>query len=150
MPRHRQGRPDKKVTPLNIADIWASGQTPDHTGKPPQPNLLSLVPHTRLVHDLDDLSNIFNAVVIDNGIVELIQKKTPVFNEKQVTRQQVTLHLVGYKDVLFDLTIWIVPVFSEGVMAHLLYAADFENLELLRTHRNFVKPKSYDIHDHQS
>lgn len=148
MPRSRRGtRPEKSVTPLNIDEIWASGQVNDHTFKPPQPNLLSLVPHTRLVHDLNDLSNIFNAVVIDNGVVELIQKKTPVFDEKQLTRQLVTLHLVGYESVLFDLSIWVVPVYSDGVMAHLIYAADFENLELLRTHRNFVKPKSYNIHD---
>jgi hypothetical protein len=121
-----------------------SGDYPDHTLKPPIPNSLAEVPYTRLVHSLDDLNDLSRCAIIDSGTVTLVQRGLLPL-ELNATRQEVTLNLLGRDGELFKVTIWAIPIYDSGVMAHLLYAADHENLMLLRERRNPVKPLEYDI-----
>jgi hypothetical protein len=132
-------------SPMNIDEIWKAGQSDDGTLKPPKPNLAGEVPYTRLVHHIDDLDNLSLTIPIDRGTVELIQRKTAPFVSNHSTRQQVELKLMTHDGEVFSVQIWIIPIYSDGILVHHVFAADDTNQELLRQHRNPVKPSEYDI-----
>lgn len=127
-----------------ISNIWESGHDNDPKLTPPDQNSSALVPYSRLVHNLNNLESIWECIPIDLGTVELIQKKTGVFPDDNLTRKCITLHLIG-RDTTFSVDIWIIPIFLDGVLIHHLYAADAENQQLLLKHRNPVKSSTYDI-----
>jgi len=145
-PSHRKPDPfaAKPKIPMNIEDVWAAAGTDDGTVQPPKQNLTSLVPFTRLVHNLNNLMDLSDTVAIDQGTVSLIQRKTPLFKDNNIVRKRIELNLMGYH-TQFKVILWIIPIFSDGIMVHHLFAADEENQELLRQHRNPVKSSTYDI-----
>lgn len=144
MPLSRRG-PDP-FQPSRSLDMNAIFQNPDEdaTLTPPKPNNMAEVPYNRLIQHVDYLEKLNECVAVDRGVVELIQRKLVPFVENNLTRQQVTLNLMDGGDVI-SVKIWIIPVFSDGVMVYLIFAADDENLEHLRRLRNPAKPGSYDI-----
>jgi hypothetical protein len=111
---------------------------------PPKPNNLAEVPYNRLIHHLDYLEQLTDCIAVDRGIVDLIHRRMTPIDEKNMGRQEVSLNLMEGPEII-QVKIWIIPVFSEGVMVYLLFAADHDNLELLRRLRNPSKPGSYDI-----
>jgi hypothetical protein len=130
---------------MNIDEIWRKGLSDDVTLKPPKPNVAAEVPYTRLVHHIDDLDNLSLSVPIDRQTVEVIQRKTASFVATSTTRQQVEFALTAHDGDIFEVQIWIVPIFSDGILVHHVFAADDVNQELLRKHRNPVQPSEYDI-----
>ncbi len=144
MPLSRRG-PDP-FQPSGSLDINAVWKNPDEdaTLTPPKPNNMAEVPYNRLVHHVDYLERLNECVAVDRGVVELIHRKMTPFNENNLTRQLVQLNLMEGSEVV-PVNIWIIPVFSDGVMVYLIFAADDENLEHLRRLRNPAKPGSYDI-----
>lgn len=146
MPLYRR-KPDpfnkKPSNPMNIDEIWKSGQTDDGM-KPPAVNMTAMVPYSRLVYNLDHLNDLSWSVPIDSGTANLILKKTPLFPDQNITRKPIVLTLMGRENV-FTVNMWIIPVFCDGIIAHHLYAADDLNQQLLRENRSPVKPGTYDI-----
>lgn len=112
--------------------------------KPPLPNLFSEVPYTRMVHPLEDITKLNESVFIDSGVDKLIFRGMKPLNNSPV-RQEIILKLIKRNGDLFNVSIWVVPIYSDGVMVHLIYAADFDNRMLLEKHRNPVRPSEYDI-----
>lgn len=144
MPPSRRGPdPFQPSGSLNIQSIWNNPDS-DATLSPPKPNTIAEVPYNRLIHDVDHLDQLTDCVAVDRGVVELIHRRMDPFSDESVTRQLVTLNLMEGSEVV-PVKIWVIPVFSDGIMVYLLYAADHENLELLRRLRNPAKPGSYDI-----
>ncbi len=144
MPLSRRG-PDP-FQPSGSLDINAVWKNPDEdaTLTPPKPNNMAEVPYNRLVHHVDYLERLNECVAVDRGVVELIHRKMTPFTENKLTRQQVRLNLMEGSEVV-PVNIWVIPVFSDGIMVYLIFAADDENLEHLRRLRNPAKPGSYDI-----
>lgn len=141
----RQG-PDrfgKTSKSLNIPEIFNNPDT-DPTLTPPKPNSMAEVPYNRLVHHIDYLEKLNECVAVDRGVVDLIHRRLSPFTETNNARQMVTLNLMEGAEVV-PVKIWVIPVFSEGVMVYHLFASDDENLEHLRRLRNPAKPGSYDI-----
>lgn len=127
---------------MNIHQIWESGKTDDKL-LPPKQNDPRAACFSRLVHNIDHINDLSDIAVIDEGVVNLLIKKTHV-NLK--VPQEIILTLMGY-DKTFTVKLVAIPFFLDGILAHVLYAANAYNLDLLRTHRNPVKPKHYDITD---
>lgn len=111
----------------------------------PEPNKLTEAPFNRLVFHLDRLNDLNSAIPVDRVLFELLQRKTPPFSDEKVTRQPVSLELMGDFGALVTINLWAIPIFFDGVMAYILYAADEENLESLQLHRNPTRPSEYDI-----
>lgn len=127
-------------TPLGIVDAW---NEPPADFKPPPPNKLGNVPLNKLVYNLADLSDLFQAIAIDQDVASNIQRITPPFDEKNMTRKRLTLNLMGKREV-FSVEIWVIPVFLEGILVAQVYAADDENQQLLMTHRPPIETTEYD------
>lgn len=117
----------------------------DGRATPPKQNNSALIPTTRLVHNLNNARDLGDCVVIDMNVVKLIHQKLPS-NIGQISKRfSMDLDLLGYNSQ-FKVTIWLIPIFSDGVLVHLLFAADELNQLLLQKHRNPVKPSDdYDI-----
>jgi hypothetical protein len=130
---------------MNVGNIWNS-QTNDATMKPPRPNKLSEVPFNRLVYNLDYLGNLYNAVPIDRGLAELIDKKTTPFQEGMLREQRIELILLGHKDQ-FKIVIWIIPIFYDGILVSSIFAANDVNQQLILEHRSVTKTGKYGITD---
>jgi hypothetical protein len=131
---------------MNIDQIWRTGSNSDGT-IPPKPNKTGEIPFNRLVHNLDRLDDIFYSIPIDSGVVEALKKITPPFNERSTSRKDVKLRLLDHTGSVFEVIIWVIPMFYNGVLTSLVYAADDENQALLDSHRSPVKNTPYDIHE---
>jgi len=142
-PYQRKPDPHQATGSLNIKNIWENPVN-DPMMTPPKPNNLAEVPYNRLIHHLDYLEQLTDCIAVDRGIVDLIHRRMTPIDEKNMGRQEVSLNLMEGPEII-QVKIWIIPVFSEGVMVYLLFAADHDNLELLRRLRNPSKPGSYDI-----
>jgi hypothetical protein len=140
----RDPRALKPETPLDINSVWASGHADDHTLKPPKANDPAQVPFTRLLHHLDYLDNLREAMPIDSGLVELIQRKMTALNGT-LTRKCITLNLVKSDADVFTVELWIIPVYLDGVLIHYLFAADDQNIALIRENRNPIRPETYEF-----
>lgn len=116
----------------------------DRTLTPPKPNTITEVPFNRLIHHVDYINDLTECIVVDRGVVELIQRKLQPFVDNNLSRQQVTLNFVDAGDTV-SVKIWVIPFFLEGVMVYHLFASDDENLNHLRRLRNPAKPGNYDI-----
>lgn len=116
----------------------------DPTLAPLKPNTINEVPFNRLIHNIDCISDLTECVVVDRGVVEIVQRKLLPFTDDNLKRQQVTLHLLDAEKII-SVKIWVIPFFSEGVMVYHLLASDDKNLDHLRRLRNPAKPGTYDI-----
>lgn len=116
----------------------------DQTLTPLKPNTINEVPFNRLIHNVNCVDDLTKCVVVDRGVVELIQRKLLPFTDDNLKRQQVTLHLIDAEKII-SVKIWVIPYFSEGVMVYHLFASDDKNLNHLRRLRNPAKPGNYDI-----
>ena len=146
MPPYRQ-RPDPHNTVrqhLNIEQAFSNAEH-DRGLSPPKPNSWAEIPYNRLIHHLDYLDKLNECIVVDRGVIELIQRKTPVIHEGNITRQSVTLALINREGNATQITVWVIPVFLDGVMVYFQYAADQKNLTVLQELRNPAKPEEYDI-----
>lgn len=128
-------------TSLGVVEAWNS--SPEDF-KPPPPNKIGNVPLNRLVYLLDHLDNLFYAIAVDSDVATNIQRITPPFDERDMTRKKITLNLMGEREV-FSVDLWVIPVFLNGVLVAQVYAADDENQDKLMNHRPPVKTDDYDI-----
>jgi hypothetical protein len=137
MPPSRQKRPFNVVPVLSmmIDDVWKSGSENVNKVEPPKPNQYGTVPFSRLVYHLDNLNDLYRAIVVDQDVAGYIQKKSPILSERNCRRELIELTLMGFKDV-FRFRLWIIPLFQDGVLCSQLYATDDENQQLMLTHRN--------------
>lgn len=142
---YRGRRPDPfESSGLNMNEVWKNALADDIHQRQPKPNSLEEVPYNLLIHSLDNLYDVRDAVVVDRNFGDLIIKKLNPLHQN-MTRQKIQLDITGSDGTLVVIYIWAIPIFSEGVMVYLLYAADYENRQLLRTHRNPSRPEHYDI-----
>ena len=146
MSPYRQ-RPDPHNTVkrhLNIEQAFSNTEH-DRGLSPPKLNSWAEIPYNRLIHNLDYPDKLNECIVVDREIVELIQRKTSPFLKGKITRQSITLALINPESDIVQITVWVIPVFLDGVMVYFQYAADQENLTALQELRNPAKPEEYDI-----
>lgn len=141
-----QGKPDRfrPTNPLNMDKVWKTATADDAELKPPKPNSLGEVPYNLMIHDLDNLYDVSSAIVVDRGVGNMLIKKLKPLSEIK-TRQEIQLLIATSSSDVIAIHVWAIPIFVEGVMVYLLYAADYENRQLLKMHRNPAKPAQYDI-----
>lgn len=139
-------KPDRfrSTNPLNMEEIWKTAIADDAELKAPRPNSLEEVPYNLMIHDLDNLYDLSSAIVVDRGVGNMLIKKLKPLSEIK-TRQEIQLLISTTSSDVIAIHIWAIPIFVEGVMVYLLYAADHANRQLLRAHRNPAKPAHYDI-----
>lgn len=134
----------KTINPLDFDAVWANPEV-DTTLKPPRPNSLAEVPYNRLVHHIDYLEKLDECVAVDRGLIQLIHRKMAAVDSTDRSRQLVTINLLDEHGDVVAVKIWIIPVYSQGVLVYLLFAADDVNLKHLSRIRNPAKPGTYDI-----
>jgi hypothetical protein len=130
--------------PPGFENVWSNPEV-DPALKPPKPNSLAEVPFNRLIHHIDYLEKLDECVVVDRGVIKLIHNKMASVDSTDRSRQLVTIYLLDDLGDVIAVKIWIIPIFSNGVLVYLLFAADDENLEYLNRIRNPAKPGTYDI-----
>lgn len=129
--------------PMSIKGIWETGAEPHQIDPPPQ-NIVGNIPFASLIYNIRNLNDIHQAIVVDNEFIDLIRRKSPIFDENKRSRELIMLTLMGFKDV-FTVYIWVIPLYMDGVISAQIFATDDVNQQRIKEHRSPTKPGDYDF-----
>lgn len=110
----------------------------EYQDKVPEKDRADQIPATVMIHALENPVDLREAIIADAGVSVVLGRKIDLSKDDYSKRTKLTLNLSTETGQIV-VEIWVVPLFMNGSVVHLLYAADRHNRSLLLEHRSPTK-----------
>lgn len=104
----------------------------------PEKDKADQIPATVMIHALENPVDLREAIIADAGVSIVLGRKIDLWKDDYSKRTKLTLSL-STETGQMTVEIWVIPLFMNGSVVHLLYAADRHNRSLLLEHRSPTK-----------